>query len=152
MRNLIPLLSAMLVAAQLGSLGAAEEQPAPGSNPVISDDQQNLLRQIGVWLNVNGEAINGTRPWKMSGEGKVRFTTKGGRLYAILLGWPGELASIPALASGKHPRIESVRLLGHQARLQFVQEESGLKVFMPAQKPCDYAFSLKIETAKSDKE
>lgn len=57
---------------------------------------------------MNGEAIYGSRPWLIYGEGPtvtpvghlsdfkfngfsnrdVRFTTKDGRLYAIALGWP----------------------------------------------------------------
>ena len=57
--------------------------------------QQRLI-EMGDWLKVNGEAIYGTRPWKVSGEGStkpakgpeerkqvfkpsdIRFTTKDG--------------------------------------------------------------------------
>jgi alpha-L-fucosidase len=45
-----------------------------------------LLLQIGAWLDVNGAAIYGTRPWTKFGEDKVRFTTNGNLLYAITLG------------------------------------------------------------------
>jgi alpha-L-fucosidase len=103
------------------------------------------LLQIGAWLDVNGAAIYGTRPWKQFGEDKVRFTTKGKTLYAILLGWPGKEAVIPALAAGKVAgKIEKINLLGHTGALQLSQDETGLHVTMPDEKLCDYAFALEI--------
>lgn len=75
-----------------------------------------------------------------------RFTTKGDTLYAIAMTWPGEQAVITSLASGKSPqgKIEKVELLGHDGALHFTQDVDGLKVKMPADKPCDFAYSLKI--------
>jgi len=51
---------------------------------------------------------------------------------------------IPVLAKGKAGKIEKINLLGHNGDLQFSQDESGLRVTMPDEKPCDYAFALKI--------
>ena len=67
-----------------------------------------MLRSIGRWLAVNGEAIYASRPWKVFGEGPtqvasgsltdakkpdftsqdIRFTTRGETLYATFLAWP----------------------------------------------------------------
>jgi hypothetical protein len=49
-----------------------------------------------------------------------------------------------ALAEGKFSATEQVNLFGHNGALEFKQDETGLKVRMAAEKPCDYAFSLEI--------
>jgi alpha-L-fucosidase len=68
----------------------------PRSDGSISEIQFDRLHALGRWLQVNGEGIFGTRPWlrasaKTSTGTDIRFTCKGGNLYAFLLGEPGTL-------------------------------------------------------------
>jgi alpha-L-fucosidase len=79
-----------------------------------------------------------------------RFTVKGDNLYAIAQSWPGETAVIASLATGKAPQgtITSVSLLGSPGQLKFRQDEEGLKVELPQQRPGDYAYALKITGLK----
>jgi alpha-L-fucosidase len=84
-----------------------------------------------------------------------RFTVKGDNLYAIALSWPGDTAVIASLAKGKaldgqvpQGKIKSVTLLGSPGKLKFTQDGEGLKVKLPVDRPCDYAWSLKITGLK----
>jgi alpha-L-fucosidase len=77
----------------------------------------------------------------------VRFTTKGNKLYAFFMGWPeGQQVVIKPLSTNseqKVGRIDNVELLGH-GKVPFTRDEDGLKVTLPAQKPCDHTYTLKI--------
>jgi alpha-L-fucosidase len=79
-----------------------------------------------------------------------RFTVKGDDLFAIAQAWPGDTALIPSLAAGKAPegKITSVTLLGDDGKLEFTQDDQGLKVRLPAQGARKYAYALKISGLK----
>jgi alpha-L-fucosidase len=139
----------------------------------IDSEERTVVEGIGAWMQLNGEAIYGTRPWKVFGEGPaiesaapisaqgfnegkgkpfgaedIRFTVKGKTLYATMLGWPaGNEALVKKLAKGNQlGNISSVSLLGND-KLSFEQTEAGLKVKLPEQAPGKDAFVLKIEGA-----
>ena len=58
----------------------------PKPNGELPIEQENRLREIGLWMFVNDECIYGVRPWVIPNEGRVWFTRKkeDGALYAIL--------------------------------------------------------------------
>jgi alpha-L-fucosidase len=133
----------------------------PRSDGVIPEQAQETLLAMGKWLRQNGEAIYGTRPWKVYGEGPtqvlsggftdrkqkpftaedIRFTSKGSAVYAIALDWPRESLSIHALA--REP-VKSVELLGYSGKLVWHQTPDALKIEMPANKPGDYAYAFRV--------
>ena len=135
----------------------------------IDSKEIAVLDRITDWMQVNGEAIFETRPWKVFGEGPamlssgsssgetakrlgsqdIRFTRNkaGDVVYAIVMGWLGKEAQIRALgtASPHSPgKAVKVELSGYGEKVGFRQDASALSVELPAQRPCDYAIALKV--------
>ena len=82
----------------------------------------------------------------------VRFTTKDNAIYAILLEWPANrsvvIKSFAAGAAGTPPKltreIATVALLGSSEHLVWSRDAAGLHVTLPATRPGDAAYSLKV--------
>ncbi|MFL6601845.1 MAG: alpha-L-fucosidase [Steroidobacteraceae bacterium] len=138
--------------------------PLRGDGTIDADERQ-ILEQLASWMNLNGEAIFGTRPWRVFGEGPtevkagmfgeekakafsgedIRFTRKGDALYAILLGWPpSTTVTLKSLASGTPGKVERVEMLGLDTGLSFTRDVTGLVVKLPPTLPGEHAFVLRI--------
>jgi alpha-L-fucosidase len=121
-------------------------------NGTIDEKEEKILDDLAGWFRTNGEAIYGTRPWRRFGEGPtkppvgmqnegdlkpfvaedVRFTTRGGALYAILLDWPERGPAIESLGSKAlgPARIDRVTLLGG-GPISFRQDPGALRLRLP---------------------
>jgi alpha-L-fucosidase len=78
----------------------------------------------------------------------VRFTIKNGTLYAFVMGWPDKAAIVNALglSSPQDPgKILNVELLGYKGDVKWKQDETQLRVEMPAEKISDVGIVLKVE-------
>jgi alpha-L-fucosidase len=133
-----------------------------------------IVKEIGSWLKVNGEAIYATRPWKIHGEGPstqssekgqfdgqkdvsgkpftaedIRFTQSkdGGTLYAIVLEIPKDgKVLVKSLANGSpHAPGKIDRVrLVGGNDVKFTRDETGLHVSLPAKFDGKSAFALAI--------
>jgi alpha-L-fucosidase len=141
----------------------------------LEPDVLNILEEIAKWTPENGEAIYGTRPWKVYGEGPstsknqakgqfggvkdvrpyesndIRFTTKGETLYAFCMSKPSGDIKISSL--GKNSKlndksIASVKILGSKEKLTWKQEGDALVINKPAQMPEWQVVTLKVEFKK----
>jgi alpha-L-fucosidase len=131
-----------------------------------------IVEGIASWMQHNSEAIFGTRPWKIYGEGPaietaapltaqgfnegkgkpfgpedIRFTTKADSLYAIVLGTPADgKVRIKSLASGSPhylTEITRVELLGY-GPVNIERTAEALVVQLPDNLPGNDALCIKI--------
>lgn len=129
----------------------------------IDEKEVRVLEDMAGWIAVNGEAIYGSRPWRTFGEGPtrlaegmqnegaakpfeaadIRFTTKGGALYALPMAWPEGPTRIGSLANAPG-EVRRVTLLGGNDPLPFRREVGGLVVDLPQRRPT-FTPVLKIE-------
>jgi alpha-L-fucosidase len=140
----------------------------------IDSKEIAVLDGVTAWMEVNGEAIYETRPWKVYGEGPhnvksgafqghsiaalgaqdVRFTRNKANtaVYALVLGWPAEAIVIQSLglsAATQPGKVAKVELLGTEEKVNWQQNAGGLRVELPKQyRPkVDYAAALKVTMA-----
>ncbi|MBC7369584.1 MAG: alpha-L-fucosidase, partial [Undibacterium sp.] len=121
---------------------------SPQADGTIPDEQQTVLREIGAWLRVNGEAIYDTHAWKTFGSGgnrgdsspHVRYTVHGPHLYAIILGpWPTTPINLAALAAENVTRVE---LLGSSTAVTSTRNSAGLSITLPSTAPASHAHAF----------
>jgi alpha-L-fucosidase len=122
---------------------------AQGAVPAM---QQTRLREIGKWLQLNGEGIYATRPHTTPSEGTIRYTRSkdSATVYAIALEWPGAQLSLQAVAPA--PQSE-VYLLGYPQPLPWTHKDGVTTVALPAAlqeasaRPCNHAWMFRFSSA-----
>jgi alpha-L-fucosidase len=123
----------------------------PQPDGEIPFEQSRRLRELGLWLFINGEAIYRVRPWHVIREDNIWFTRAkdADTLYAIVTGYPdwqrGERKQF-VIKSARATEQTVVSVLGQNSRVleyrpevnpecRWKQEDNGLHVdVMPAQR------------------
>ena len=104
------------------------------------------LKEIGAWLDVNGEAIYGTRAIAPYVEGNIRYTQKDGMVYAIACAEQGQddpsEIRLPTLTPAPG---SDVRLLGHDRPLAWRQDGDTALVTLPERLPCQWAWVVTFQ-------
>lgn len=141
----------------------------PNPDGSIPQEMKDLLIDMGAWLKVNGDAIYGTRPWTIFGEGPtrlpegghkvekhkiaytntdIRFTKKTDKeFYAIVMDTPENEIIIKSLSTQLgvlNSTIEKVELLGSNEEIKWQRTEKGLVIKASNQFPTNFAHAYKI--------
>ena len=126
----------------------------------IDDEADFILTKLGEWFRICGEAVYGTRPWRVFGEGEtrvkidgfteektqwglsdVRLVQKQGSVYAFLMGAKG--GETVTLRSFADEPVTAVDLLGY-GPVPFRKELGVLVVQLPDNLPALCANALKV--------
>ena len=134
----------------------------------IDSEEEKIVAGITAWMAVNGEAIHGSRPWRIYGEGPtklgegmfsetkahgfqaedVRFTVKQGVLHMVMLQWPEGPVRVPSLGSDalKGGKIVRATLLGG-GPVELRQEAEATIFTLPPAKPGQMVPVLRLDGA-----
>lgn len=144
----------------------------PKADGSIPQGDRKILTDLAAWMQVNGQAINGSRVWRRSMEGPVsiqegqfqdqqeltytsadyRFTTGHGAIYAIAMQCPADgCFTVESFADSRgenleafHGIISDVTVLGFQhTPITWRTDARGLHVTAP-QVHSDFPVTLKI--------
>jgi alpha-L-fucosidase len=138
----------------------------------LDADEIAIIEGIADWMEVNKEAIHGTRPWKVLGEGPqmasaaplqaqgfnegkgrklgsddLRFTAKGDTIYAFVMGSPTAAVTMKSLGSNAKlldRPIATISLLGSSETLKWSQTDDALVIEKPQGRTSDTATVFKI--------
>ena len=121
----------------------------PASDGRIPVIMQQRLVDIGIWLEVNGEAIYKTRKRRVAsqtnGEQNLYFTTKPGAIYCLFDQWSEDVVIDLLESEG----VAEVSLLGWEGDIIWRKEGRNLSIQLPKigpdEIPCQHAWTLQIE-------
>jgi alpha-L-fucosidase len=125
----------------------------PDGQGVIPEASANILRQVGNWLKVNGEAIYDSKPWIVDHEGPTQldmkgtkhrkenkaifeftendfwFTKKDNKVYVISFKRPESNKAL--VTSLKGLDVKDIRVLGQNSNVKWQNTDNGLMVTLP---------------------
>jgi alpha-L-fucosidase len=136
----------------------------------IDDKEERIVERIADWMGRNGEAIYGSRPWRIHGEGPtgsgsggafseggntspygardIRYVTKAGNLHALVLGWPEDGIARLSLLGAANPigrgQVQRVTLASDSTPLAFKRTDTALEVTLPEAARDDIGLALII--------
>ena len=121
----------------------------PTAQGLIPPPSVERLAEMGKWLRINGEAIYATNSIKTYKEGEnIKFTeSKNSQfVYAIATKLEGKTLTINSIKSKPNAKVF---MLGVKQPLKAVINPDGsTTVTLPAQLPCEYAWTVRLEVEK----
>ena len=148
----------------------------PTAEGVFPEESMKQLKEIGEWMDINGESVYGTTRWLVNHEGPVSlsmkgtgdrekhgfkanftpedfwFSAKGNSIYVTGLKWPeGKqvlIKSIIQLPKEKKDKLSSVRMLGCKKKVSWEMTKEGLRVSLPSCRPNPNGYVLRIDLSQ----
>ncbi len=121
----------------------------PTPQGTLQEAALERMKGLGAWMQVNGEAVYGTRAIAPYGEGaRIRFTQKADKVYAFVFAQEG-----PEAGSGERLTIRSfapkagsdLTMLGVADALEWRNEQEGFSVMLPLRSAADVQLPIVLE-------
>ena len=124
----------------------------PDDQGGIPAQQQVPLRGLGEWMQINGAAVTGSRPWTTSqtvtSDGcEVRFVSSADRVHAFILD-PNPSAAV-TITGVDASSVTDVRLLGYEGDVWAAPQGRDLAIRLPDRLPHQAAITLDLGTRAS---
>ena len=141
----------------------------PKPDGTITEEETKVLLEMGEWMDVNGEGIYDTVPWKVFGEGEVnntegsfqdneeklftssdfRFTYKNGYVYAFCMRPDSDTFLIKSfMLKGERDIVTgSVEVLGDYNVISSERDSNGMKIVLDKKPSSDKPVCFKIAMA-----
>jgi len=128
----------------------------PTADGIIAPIFEERLTQLGMWLDVNGEAIYSSKPWKAQNDTITQgiwYTSKAMNsttyVYAILMSWP--MGPVLSLGAVTPTPATTITMLGYPGTFQWkARPATGIDITIPAipenKLPCKWAWVLKFSS------
>lgn len=153
--------------------GALLLNVGPKADGTIAPEEVSILKEIGAWLKVNGEAVYGAGMWREYGEGPTkivegqfsdgvkknftpddfRFTMAAGYLYATVLKCreSGDycIRTLGERDASKqanfHGIIKNVEVLGGRTKADWKRDEEGLHIHTEEYRKMPMVFRIRVD-------
>jgi len=138
----------------------------PDADGVIPKASADILKQVGKWLTVNGEAIYDSKPWKVDHEGPTKismkgtkhregkkvtfdfkendfwFTHKENKVFVVSLAKPESNEAL--VKSLKGLDIKNIRVLGHNGKVSWKNGLDAVSVQLPKLSDKTIGYALEV--------
>ena len=115
----------------------------PRPDGTIQPEAAERLREVGKWLQANGESIYGTRGGPVTPRNWGATTQRGAKVYVHVLEWPDRVLSIPSWGA----RVVSARLLATGEKVGVTETDGAVTLSLPSAAPADPDRVVVLETA-----
>jgi alpha-L-fucosidase len=119
----------------------------PMASGEIAPEQAKLIKQVGAWLDKNGESIYGTRggPFKPGSYGVS--TRKGNTVYVHIRKWVEDTLKLPAIPA----KVVSSRMVSGGS-CKVTQSDAGIEISVPEsdRQPVDTIVAIELDVKANE--